>query len=272
VLSLNCKPADFIELKKGLTMENPSKEARETMDKLLANAASEARAIDFDTFTYAKKAWQPETLTAKLAPLLSEDRKKRIEAVLNGRTFNVATVVEGLVNIGNVSAVMRSAEGFGFQPFHIVNNGEDFKQSERISHGAEKWLSTWQWEEPIACTDFLRKQGYEVVATTLDEKATVLDELDFTKRKALVFGNEAEGVTARMQEQADRTCYIPMSGFTQSLNISVAAAVSLFKAYEQRIWQQGFHGDLTEKQERYLRALFYYKSVNKAPEVLKKID
>ena len=242
------------------------------MKKLIQDSFTAGTGIDLSVFSLGNKSWHPGTLTDRLGDLLSDSRKERIEEVLEQRTFNIATVVEGLVDVGNVSAVMRTAEGFGFQPFHIVNNGGEFKQSERVSHGAEKWLSTWQWAEPHSCTEFLKKQGYEIIVTTLDKQAASLTDIDFTKPKALVFGNETEGVTESMQAQADRTCFIPMTGFTQSLNISVAAAISLFYAYEDRISQQGFHGDLTDKQRAYLKALFYFQSVNKAAEVLKKMN
>ncbi len=252
-------------------MSDYSPEASRQMDQLLENSTSEGNAIDFEQITLGQKAWSPEVVIENTEGLLSGNRKRRIEEVLKGRTFTVTPVIEGLVNTGNVSAVIRTSEAMGFQPFHFINNGGKFKQSERISHGAEKWLSVWQWEDPISCARFLKAHGYRVVATTLDKQAKTLSSVDFTQPIALVFGNEAGGVTNEMLKASDQTCYIPLTGFTQSLNISVAAAVSLSHAYEQRLRKQGYHGDLSPDQMKYLRALFYFKSVNKGEEVLKKM-
>lgn len=218
--------------------------AQQTMEALLNKAHAPGLTHRFDQLIIGNTPFDCRAVI-KQTPLLTQGRKARIERVLSCRTFRVAPVVEGLVNTGNVCAVMRTAEGLGFQPFYVINNGENFKYSERITHGAEKWLSLWQWPDPPSCATFLRKQGYRIVATALNASSIPLTDLDFTQPTALVWGNEAQGVTDAMLAKADQTCYIPMSGFTESLNISVAAAVSLFHAYEQRIQAQGYHGDLT---------------------------
>lgn len=252
-------------------MREPSDIARKTIGELLGDAFSQGAEIDFTKFTFGKQGYPPQEVIQNLDGLLSDKRKKRIEDVLDKKTFNVATVVEGLADTGNVSAVMRSAESFGFQPFHIIKNGLEFKHSERISHGAEKWLSIWQWNDPASCLNFLKKQGYRVVVTTLNEAAEPLTNFDFTIPTAMVLGNEAKGVTNEMLKAADQTCYIPMTGFTQSLNISVAAAISLYQAQQQRIAKQGHQGDLTLVQRQYFKALFYYLSINNREQVFKKL-
>lgn len=210
-----------------------------TMEDLLKEAHAPGLMHRFDKIKVGQYLYKCDYVISQLEDLLTERRKTKISKVIANRTFQLASVVEGLVNTGNVSAVMRTAEGMGFQAFHVINNGEKFKHSERISHGAEKWLSLWRWPDPTTCAEFLRKQGYRIVVTTLDGSGVSLTNLDFTKPNALVWGNEAHGVTNTMLAEADLTCYIPMNGFTESLNISVAAAVSLFHAYQQRLQKQG---------------------------------
>lgn len=253
-------------------MSRYNEEARQELDQLLEKANFRDERETWNQLSVAGREWPVEKVVEVLDSFLSQNRKHRIEEVLAGRTYQLATVVEGLVNTGNVSAVMRTAEGLGFQPFHLVKNAGQYKRSERISHGAEKWLDVWQWEDPESCVQWLKSRGYRIAVTHLDERATPLADLDFTQKTALVLGNEAEGVTDAMLEQADLTCYIPIPGFTQSFNISVAAAVALYHAYRDRMERQGFHGDLGETEENYLRAVFYYRSAQSAERVLKRAE
>lgn len=251
-------------------MSQDNEEAREALDQFLEGANQRNKEEQWDHLSIGGQQWPVERVIAELTDFLSGNRKERIEEVLAGRTYQVATVVEGLVNTGNVSAVMRTAEGLGFQPFHLVKNAGQYKRSERISHGAEKWLDVWQWDDPATCAQWLKSRGYQIAVTHLDENATPLADIDFTQKTALVLGNEAEGVTDEMLKQADLTCYIPIPGFTQSFNISVAAAVSLYHAFRDRVVRQGYHGDLNDVAKRYLRAVFYYRSAQSAEQILKR--
>lgn len=236
----------------------PDLDARAAMERLLRAA------LPAET-----GAWTPEVVVERLRPYLSPARQARIEAVLDGRTYTVAPVVEGLVNTGNVSAVMRSAEALGFQPFHIITGPARFKQSKRTTQGAEKWLDVHVWPTPAACVAHLRARGYAIVATHLDPTAVPLDTLDFTQKTALVFGNERDGVSEALLALADRRCVIPTPGFVESFNISVAAAVALYHAYRDRLARQGRHGDLTEAERAHLRAGFYLRAVRHAGRILR---
>lgn len=255
-------------------MTDPDREAAEAMQRLLASARTALG--ESAPFTFAGRRLTPAEVVAHLAPYLTESRLARIEAVLDERTYTVVPVVEGLINTGNVSAVMRTAEALGFQAFHVVtheahDDGVRYKTSPRTTQGADKWLDVWHWPTPKACIAHLKAQGYQVVVTHLDDRAVPLGKVDFTCPTALVFGNETDGVTEAMHALADRTCVVPMSGFTQSFNISVAAAVCLYHARQDRQGRQGFHGDLTDAQREMLRAVFYLKSVRRSHEILTRI-
>ena len=116
----------------------------------------------------------------------------------------------------------------------------------------------------------LKAQGYTIAVTHLDAQAQPIDTLDFTQKTALVFGNERDGVSEAMLAQADHTCLVPTAGFTQSFNISVAAAVCLYHARQDRLARQGVHGDLTAAQQALLRARFYLKSVRSARQIMER--
>jgi tRNA (guanosine-2'-O-)-methyltransferase len=203
-------------------------------------------------------------VVAWLQPYLTDQRRTRIEHVLAERTYTVVPVVEGLANTGNISAVMRSAEALGYQGFGIIKgNVQKYKTSERTSQGADKWLDIWTWPTATEAISALKAAGYRIVATTLQE-AVPINAFDFTVPTALVFGNEAEGVSQELLTQADARCVIPIVGFTQSFNISVAAAIALYHAQRDRETRQGRHGDLSPVWKATLRAVFYLRSVQNA--------
>lgn len=204
-----------------------------------------------------------------LAEYLTEERRARIEKVLDGRTYSLATVVDGLHDVGNISAIMRSAEAFGVQPFHVIA-GERFKLSTRTTQGAEKWLDVHKWRSPAACAAHLKDLGYWLVATHVDATSATLEDLDFTESTALVFGNEAEGVSAAMLGLADERVAIRSPGFAQSFNVSVAAALCLHHAYRDRLSRRGYHGDLTDTERTRLRAAFYVRATPNAAALVRR--
>ena len=201
-----------------------------------------------------------------LSPFVSDERKERIEQVIAERTYTVTPVVDGVHDMGNVSAVMRSAEALGYQSVHVVESTERFKGSTRTTQGSDKWLDVFRWKTPTECVEHLRERNYRVVVTHLDAQER-LEDVDFTKPTALVFGNEANGVSDEMMSLADGQCIIPMTGFVESFNISVAAAVALYHAYRQRVSALGSQGDLDDASRDRLRAEFYMRSV-KEPEAI----
>lgn len=216
------------------------------------------------------KPVDPNLVLRILHPYVSEERRARIESVVAGRTRTVATVVEGAVNIGNVSAVMRTAEALGYQELHLVTGATRFKNSRRTSTGAEKWLDVFHWPSPDKCVRALRSSGYRIVAAHLDVSAKPIEAFDFTQKTALVFGNELDGVSEEMLKLSDERCILPMTGFAQSYNISVAAAIALYHAFADRVHKLGQHGDLTEEEQLHLRAAYYLKSVRRGEDILRR--
>lgn len=205
-----------------------------------------------------------------LEEFVSEDRRRRIEDVLAARTRTVVPVVEGIVNMGNVSAVMRTAEALGYQDLHLITGGTRFKNSRRTSIGAEKWLDVYHWRDASLCASQLKEAGYRILVTHLDPSARAISTFDFTERTAIVLGNEQEGVSPEMLSLADDRCILPMTGFAQSYNISVAASLALYHAYQDRITRRGAPGDLSPDEQMDLRAAFYFNSVRSPEAILRR--
>ncbi len=224
--------------------------------------------LDPEWFTFGDEVLEPDEIVGLLAPFLTAERIDRIEEVLDQRTTSLAIVVEGMVDSGNIAAMMRTAEAFGVQSFHTIDTARAYKHSRRTSQGAEKWLDRWRWTSPADCLVTLRRQGFCIVAAHVDPEATAIDDIDFSIPTALVFGNELEGVSDELLALADVTVVIPISGFVQSFNVSVAAALCLDAARRDRIAQLGRHGDLSREERERLRAVWYHKSVPHARKLI----
>lgn len=219
-------------------------------------------------FEYGAKVLDPGSLTALLAPHLTDARQVAIETVLEQRTENVCVVLEGLVDYGNVSAVMRSAEAFGIQRVHTIDTAAKYKRSKRTTQGADKWLDRHRWESTQECLSKLADDGYRIVVADVSPDGTRLSDADLTARCALVFGNELEGLTDVARSHADETVSVPMMGFTESFNISVAASLFMYEAFDQRRRQHGSNGDLPPLVKDRIRAVWYAKSVPNARSVV----
>ncbi len=214
--------------------------------------------------------YSPAEIIGYLETYISPRRRRRIRKVVRSRVRGLATVVEGVYDMGNVSAVMRTAEGLGILPFHIIATGSAFKESSRTTQGADKWLEVTKWRTVAACVDALRADDYTLVATDLE--ATVrLSEIDFSEKTALVFGNEAQGISQEIREAADIQCLMPMAGFAQSYNISVAAAMALSHARSSMPNAADMSGDLSPEEQEALIARYYLKSVKHHEQIIERL-
>ena len=239
------------------------------MNRLLATGGVPPE--EEDPFQFSDTRLPPEQIVMLLQPHMTERRLRRIRAVVAERTRTVVPVVEGLVNTGNVSAVMRSAEALGYQDVHVVEgDNERYKHSQRTAGGAEQWLDLWRWDDPASWAAHMRERGYRLVATHLHADTVPIRELDFTEPTALVFGNEEEGVSEAMMDEVDTACVVPLPGFTESFNVSVAAAVALYHAQQDRLDRQGDHADLSDAEQMRLVARFCLRSVTEPGRIIER--
>lgn len=205
-----------------------------------------------------------ERVIELLEPRLTERRRARIDEVIAKRTCEIACVFDGPYDMGNVAAVLRTAEGLGIHPIHIIHTQpKSMAAKTRVSQGAEKWLDVRRWTDPAETMADLKAKGYRICATHL-EASRPLAEIDFSEPTALVMGNEHSGVSQETLEAADMRCIIPMAGFSQSFNISVAAALTLYHVRRWRIEHLGREGELDERERQILRAHYYMRGVDRA--------
>lgn len=190
-------------------------------------------------------------LLEHLETFLSENRKKRFATVLEQRTKHFTVATEDVYQLHNTSAVIRSCDVFGIQEVHVVEELNSKTIDREIAMGAQKWVDVNRFNNVKDCIADLKGKGYQIVATTPHEKDSVLHDFDVTKKSCFFFGRETEGLTQDVINEADCFLKIPMVGFTESLNISVSAAIILqhvtFKLRQSNISWQLTENELNEK-------------------------
>jgi tRNA (guanosine-2'-O-)-methyltransferase len=201
---------------------------------------------------------------------LLPERKARIDEVVARRTRTLVVVMEAFCDPQNVNAVLRTCDSFGVQDVHVVEGPmKGFDRNKKISQNADKWLDVTRWNSTRECLASLKARGYAIHVTWLGEGSVGLSEVDFSGPVALVFGNESRGVSDDALALADARFAIPMRGFSQSLNVSVAAAVSLARAIDRREALRGRLGDLPEGEAEALRERFYVLAVKQRSRIAK---
>ncbi|WP_066225120.1 TrmH family RNA methyltransferase [Formosa haliotis] len=162
-----------------------------------------------------------------LEQILTPKRKQRFDAVLPERTKHFTVATEDVYQLHNTSAVIRSCDVFGIQDVHIIEERNTKKIDREIAMGAQKWVDLHRHNHVKDCIRDLKQNGYQIVATTPHEQDCELHDFDVTKKSCFFFGRETEGLSDVVLEEADCFLKIPMVGFTESLNISVSAAIIL---------------------------------------------
>ncbi|AOZ98271.1 MAG TPA: RNA methyltransferase [Flavobacterium sp.] len=168
--------------------------------------------IDIDYLTY-------------LETILTDNRKERFLEVLEKRTKHFTVAVEDVYQLHNTSAVMRSCEVFGIQELNVIEERFGKRIDKQIAMGAQKWVDINRHDSVSGCIASLKEQGYQIIATTPHEQDCTLEKFDISKPSAIFFGTEKEGLSEEVMQNADGYLKIPMVGFTESLNISVSAAI-----------------------------------------------
>lgn len=210
----------------------------------------------------------PEEVMTHVFPLLTEERQKKIQKVAEERCFNISVVLESIYDRGNISAVMRTAEGLGFSNFHVIETFEKFKEANRVTQGADKWVEVKKWKATDDFIKYAKDNKIRICVTSL-EASKPIHEIDFSSPLALVLGNEKDGVSKQMLEAADERVIIPMPGFVQSFNISVAGALCLYQIYQDRLRRLGRVADVTPEQIEILKASYAMRTMDSAESILK---
>jgi tRNA (guanosine-2'-O-)-methyltransferase len=200
-------------------------------------------------------------------------RLARAEAVLASRRRSLCIVLEDTHDPHNVSAALRTCEALGIQDVHLVAESQDeILPNPKVTIGAERWLTVHRHQGAEAAIAALRAAGYRLFVSHLEAAATPLSDLPTDVRAAYVFGNERSGITGRWLAAADATFLIPTSGFTGSLNLSVAVALTLYDRLLGRPGARLPAGDLDSAEKTALRAAWYESLAHGNPDRLREYE
>ena len=180
-----------------------------------------------------------------LEEFISDDRLKRYNEVLSKRTRFITAAIEDVYHLHNTSAVIRSCDAFGIQDIHVIEERNRRKIDREIALGSQQWVNTHRYHSTEDCIDSLKESGYEIVATMPHDKGSILSDFVIKQRSCFFFGSEKKGLTDTVINKADKFVHIPMVGFTQSLNISVSAAI-LIQYFSSQIRSSNLNWQLSE--------------------------
>lgn len=212
-------------------------------------------------------------LTDYLNPFVTEGRKELIEKLLSYRTRYLTLGLENVYHTQNASALVRTAECFGLQDIHIIEDTTSYKMHRGIAKGAQQWMTLHKHDQfpenrhgknAQACLQSLKDKGYRIVSTLPTYKATPMDEIPTDKPLAFFFGTEKEGLTEHVKSNTDIPMTVPMVGCTESLNVSVAAGI-VIQYFTQKIREENkVNWQLSETEKLELRTKWYLDAVTNA--------
>ena len=209
-------------------------------------------------------------LTTYLEGFVTEKRKNTFKNILLNRTRHFTVVLEDIFQQHNSSAVIRSCDVFGIQDIHIIENKYHSKVSRHVAKGSQKWLNLNNYKEDKNntkdCLTRLKNEGYQIITTSPHNNTCTLHDLDISKKSAFIFGVEKSGVSEEVLINSDEILTIPMVGFTESLNISVAAAIIL-ENLTNKLRNSNYPWRLSEKEQEILYANWLEKSIKNVDEI-----
>lgn len=224
-------------------------------------------------FDFSKKTiLEKNNIIEYLSQFVTQHKLDLMDKVLTQRTKHITVVLEDIYQPHNASAVIRSCECFGVQDIHIIENKNQYQINPDVVMGSSKWITLHRYNQApnntMSCLSALKKQGYQIVATTLDQNSIPLEQLQITQKTALCFDTEEFGISNDVYQTADKLVHIPMVGFTQSFNISVSVALCLF-ALTNYMKQNLSNWQLGESEQIDLKIQWMLKTIKNGELILK---
>ena len=208
-------------------------------------------------------------LLEHLESFLTESRKSAFLKVLSQRTKHFTVATEDVYQLHNTSAVIRSCDVFGIQEINIIEERNRKRIDREIAMGAQKWVDLNRYHSVKDCIADVRSKGYQIVAATPHADDCLLSEFDVSKRSCFFFGREREGLSEDVLETADCFVKIPMFGFTESLNISVSAAIIL-QHVTDKLRNSGIQWQLSAEEQLEKRLYWIQNSLKSYDTIVKR--
>ena len=209
-----------------------------------------------------------------LGRYVTTHKKQEIERVLAERTRYITIVLEDIYQSQNASAALRTCECMGIQDVHIIEDRNPYKVNKGVLRGANKWLTIHRYQKEdedntSLCFHALRSMGYRILSTDPETDGNLVGVVDITRGPvALVFGNELEGLSDRALNGCDEKVRFPMTGFTESMNIS-ATVSAMLAILTMQLRSRAINYKLSEAEKEELRLEWYRKVVRRSAELEK---
>ena len=210
-----------------------------------------------------------EQLLAYLEQFVSMKRQKRFLEIASERINYITVAVEDVYQMHNTSAVIRSCESFGVQHAHLIEGKYGKRLDEEIAMGAQKWVGVQRYKDAMQAISVLREKGYKIVATTPHADSSLLQDFKLDHKIALFFGTEIKGLSQEVLAHADAFLKIPTVGFTESLNISVSAAIIIHHLTTQ-LRASDIEWQLTDEELLEIRLDWTKKSIKSIDAIFKR--
>lgn len=204
-----------------------------------------------------------------LQQFLTPERLQKINHFAPESSDFVLPVIEDVFQFRNAAAIVRSVEACGFHKIVAMESEHKFNPNLRVTKGAETWVEVERLPHNLDSLTEIKNRGYKIVAVSPEKNATLLPDFKITAPVALVFGTEAEGVTDEILDFADETLAIPMYGFTQSFNVSVAAAICVY-ALKQKLIDSNIEYKLSEEKLWEMKVRWAVNSIKSGKQILAK--
>lgn len=185
----------------------------------------------------------PQAVVEFLAPMLADTRRKRIEEVLHGRIASVEVASEHPDDPHNAAAIVRTSEALGVMHVHVIDAGPRALDHRWVTQGATHWVHTHEHADFGAFAQDIAQRGARLFGAVMHGRFS-MDELPVDRPLCVIFGNEGMGLTDRALAACDDTFRVPMFGMTESLNLSVSAAITLQSLVRRRRSMIGSDGEL----------------------------
>ena len=186
---------------------------------------------------------------------MTPERFQLLKQVLACRQVDLTVLLDNIHKPHNLAAIIRTADATGILRVHGVGDIYLAKRRPKAASGSKRWTKLTMHKDCTTAIETLQQQGLAIVAADPCDTSIPFTEYDYTKPTAVVFGSELTGLSDYAKQNADAHVHVPMLGFTESLNVSVTAALILYEAMQQRM-KKGMYQKNSLDDELYTKTLF----------------
>ncbi|MEG0873217.1 MAG: RNA methyltransferase [Clostridia bacterium] len=223
----------FIAYSKELLMSaNGGSECLEKVNKFCKKTNMQLIELDKKLFEYVTDTVSPQGILVVVRTSICD-----IDSLLEENKDENILVLDKIQDAGNIGTIIRNADAFGLRLIFCTNGTTDIYSPKvvRSTMGSIFRVNiVYIDDDDLDLIMYKIKENGQKIAITQIKDALSVEDVDYSKRYAFILGNEANGVSQRLAKLSDIHIKIPMSSTVQSLNVSIAGGILLYKQYISR--------------------------------------